>query len=347
MKPYFIIGTGRCGSTMLTNLINSHPEILSVSEFFASVTDLGGRIPETFANEQLDGVTFWNKISAIMPRKSLMFREKVDYKETLYPYDSEQSAYSADSGIPAILQVTLPHLTQQHDELFNKLGEVIRQQSVASLREHYDYLFTWLGQEFNRSVWVERSGGSCFCVDQLAELYPDARYIHLTRDGRNTAISMREHRAFRMFMLAQTMTQYLGVDPFESDDRSQIDQLPAALRCFLPESFDREAFMNFRFPFDAMGTLWSQLIALGIGVLDTLPADNVLTLSYERFCEHPKENLKKVIDFMGLNSDPQWLDDAVKDVKINPSSWETLAEPQRKELEAACSEGMQLLDKVL
>jgi hypothetical protein len=40
MPPVFIVGTGRCGSTMMSNVVRLHPRLLSLSEFF---TSLAGR----------------------------------------------------------------------------------------------------------------------------------------------------------------------------------------------------------------------------------------------------------------------------------------------------------------
>ena len=44
IQPVFIVGAGRYGSTMLSNMVRSHCAILSVSDL-VSVADLGGRIP--------------------------------------------------------------------------------------------------------------------------------------------------------------------------------------------------------------------------------------------------------------------------------------------------------------
>lgn len=347
MQPYFIVGSGRCGSTMLSNLLNAHPDILSLSEFFVNVTDLGAHIPQTFTAPDMDGAAFWQKIAAIMPRKSLMYTEDIKLAENLYPYKDSNALYSQKTGVPAILQMTLPHLTEQHDALFNKLGDFIQQQPLNSLRWHYDNLFAWLANGFDCSVWVERSGGINVAIEPFCSLYPDARYIHLLRDGRNTAMSMAKHTAFRLFMLAETMTKYLGVDPFISDDRTQIEQLPEQLRCFLPECFDAEAFERFRFPLQTLGGLWSQMMALGSETLSTLPPENVLTLSYEAFCQQPEAHLKQVTDFLGVSATAQWLQETAQNVKSSQASWLNLPESDQQELEAACREGMALMESLL
>jgi len=42
--PTSAVGTGRCGSPMLSNLIREHPFILRLSEFYSRIIDYGGRI---------------------------------------------------------------------------------------------------------------------------------------------------------------------------------------------------------------------------------------------------------------------------------------------------------------
>ena len=35
IPPAFVLSTGRCGSTMVSNLLNQHPRILSLSEVYS------------------------------------------------------------------------------------------------------------------------------------------------------------------------------------------------------------------------------------------------------------------------------------------------------------------------
>ena len=53
--PTFVVGTGRCGSTMLSNMLREHPQVLSLSEFFSMISDAGFRLPQMFSAEPLDG----------------------------------------------------------------------------------------------------------------------------------------------------------------------------------------------------------------------------------------------------------------------------------------------------
>jgi putative sulfotransferase len=59
--PVFIVGTGRCGSTMMSNVVRLHSRLLSLSEFF---TSLAGR---AFTLRELDGERFWQLLTGLSP----------------------------------------------------------------------------------------------------------------------------------------------------------------------------------------------------------------------------------------------------------------------------------------
>src|SRR5688572_8494150 len=101
-EPTFIVGTGRCGSTLLSDVLRRHPDILSVSEFFTLVTDLGGRIEEAFPDGDVDGRAVHAVVAGAHPKQTLMHRHDVAMSEVLYrPKDC--------LDVPAILNTTLPH----------------------------------------------------------------------------------------------------------------------------------------------------------------------------------------------------------------------------------------------
>jgi hypothetical protein len=59
-NPTFIVGTGRCRTTML---LGEHPRGPGLSEFFAIVTD-AGQSKEPFAGGEIDGRQFWSIVAA-------------------------------------------------------------------------------------------------------------------------------------------------------------------------------------------------------------------------------------------------------------------------------------------
>src|SRR5215470_16615092 len=78
--PVFIVGTGRCGSTMVSSIVRLHPRLLSLSEFFAS---LAGR---AFTLRNPDGEQFWHLLSRLSPVAARMFAKGYTMRELLYHF---------------------------------------------------------------------------------------------------------------------------------------------------------------------------------------------------------------------------------------------------------------------
>jgi hypothetical protein len=136
---------------------------------FSFVCDIGGRIPDEFPAAPIYGAHFWEVISAVTPRASLAQRHGVVIPEVLYPYDSPGARYSAETGIPAILQVVLSHLTDAHDALFDEVREQVISRPLAPIRAHYQHLFDWLMQRLDKRIWIERSGGTFVNIHSLSQ----------------------------------------------------------------------------------------------------------------------------------------------------------------------------------
>ena len=67
---------------------------------------------------------FWEIIGTAYRKQNLMLRKGVAMKEVLYPC-APTSRFNAQKGVPAILQTTLPHLTQDHDRLFDEIRRFV------------------------------------------------------------------------------------------------------------------------------------------------------------------------------------------------------------------------------
>src|SRR5580658_3590333 len=66
-----VLGTGRCGSTMLSHLLAMHPEVLSMSEFwncFEEYADEFAREANTvLPGHDMTGAEFWGRLINSIP----------------------------------------------------------------------------------------------------------------------------------------------------------------------------------------------------------------------------------------------------------------------------------------
>ena len=336
-----VLGTGRCGSTLLSEILRDHPTILSVSELIAFVTDLGSRIPEVLPRGEVDGATFWAWLATPQPLQSALLAQGLRMKEVIYPF--ERGRFAPDA-LPPILQATLPHLAPDDpDALFDALAAEVPSWTVASAADQYRRLFVWLCQRLGRRTWVERSGGGLRVAPRLLAAFPEAKVIHLVRDGRNTALSMASHIGFRMAFIHAQLVELLGVDPFRDPSRRDEEDLSDELAALLPECFSKRAFDAFDLSPVVCGHYWSGEITLGLKALGTVPPERLLTLSYEDLCADPTGALTRLGRFIGDELHPDWLETAAARVGQGTSAWERLPAREAAELDEACRPGFAAL----
>ena len=344
LAPLFIVGTGRCGSTLLSELVRAHPRLLSVSEFFSTATDLGGRIAACFPEHPVEAAELWRLVGGPAPRLGAMLRHDVAMDEVLYR--REQSRFSPELGVPAILHVTLPHLTSQPDAIFDELAQLVAALPRGSAGEFYERLFGRLAERFGHDRWVERSGGSLRLIRRLCAAFPGARFVHLVRDGRNCAISMSRHLGFRMALVSMALTEILGVDPWESADRTFESDLSDELAAFLPERFDPAAFLAYSTPLPLCGHYWSGEILAGLAELAEVAPERRLTLRYEDFLAAPRLTIARLFEFLEAPAEAAWLDRAAATVRPARSQWTALPERDRQALHDACGPGFAALGEL-
>jgi hypothetical protein len=343
IQPVFIVGTGRCGSTMLSNMLRGHRDVLSISEFLVTVTDLGSRIAQAFPETPLNAEQVWSVLGSCHPKSAVMLRHGIEMGEFLYE-PAPPSRFTRESGVPAVLLTTLPHLSAQPDELFDELREFVMTLEPARAVVQYRRVFEWLERRFAKKVWVERSGGSLRAVPRLAQSMPDARFIHIVRDGRDCAISMSRHTGFRMMMAATMMTTILGYDPFDCDNRAGTEDLPGYLYRLLPEHFDVNTFHNMDAPPALFGLHWSGEIKRGLNALAELPRERVLTLRFEDILADPAPCLRQLIAFIAPELvNEEWVRRSAEMVRPVRSSWQRLSSQEQAALTGVCRPGLAAL----
>jgi Sulfotransferase family len=317
MTGRFIVTTGRCGSKLLSQLLRDHPAVLSLSGFFGTLQS--PRVP-AFPAGPTTGEEFWGVLSTPRPEIGSIVRQCWTAEDPEAPPGS--------FATPPLLTVALPHLTPEAGALHEELGGYVRTLPLADAGTQYSRVFAWLCQRFDRPLWVERSGGSTWFLPSLLRCWPDARYVHLVRDGRNAAISMSKRCGFRLAVLAADLELTAGA----AADGGAL--AAAALAVTGSESV----------PLERFGEIWAQQVLATDERLRSLPADHVLLLRYEDLVEDPARELTRLAGFLDLGpAVDDWIDWSARQVERGEPAWLRLPEPDRSRLEAACRPGLRLL----
>ncbi len=335
--PVVILSSGRCGSTMLSDMLNLHPNLLSISEFFTLHSTA------LFRRWRMTGNGMWN----VLTRQPQLVRYllRADYKELLYPFDDPKSRFERTT-VPPILCVTLPHLTNDHEGLFDAMEPVVRKFPRQSPADHCRDLFEWLRERFDRKVWVERSGGSSMYASRLIYRFPEARIIHMHRDGRDVALSMSEHHPFRGIAPYIIALQKRRYDPFRVEAKRdefwdsmavRLQPLHYLSRFPIPMSADRLELAHF-------GAIWSSMVGATQDVVQHLSSERVLDVRFDDLQRDAERELRRIIRFISTDLENEdWVQEAAAIPRPSRSRFAQLAPAERAALTEACRPGLERL----
>ncbi|GGS24322.1 hypothetical protein GCM10010252_74390 [Streptomyces aureoverticillatus] len=334
----FVIGTGRSGSTALSRILNTHPDVLSLNEYMASVGDAA------FPEGTLTGDEFWERLFRPAPHFERMIRSGLPLPEFLYTRRPGRYT-SADTGIPALSLMVLPHLTDDPDGLLDELRSAVVRRPEGTAAEHHQALFGLLCTRFGRTAVVERSGYSTGRAPGLRRAFPHAKFVHLFRDGPDCALSMSRHPGYRTITLLREIRERAGVESFADLTDAHVRSLPPDLAPLLAERFDPALVRDRDLPLRRFGTLWSELVIQGTRFLGGLPADQGTTLAYEDLLDAPREELARLAAFVGVEPLPTWLDTGcglLDDSRRGAAR--SLTAAQLDELRDSCAPGIRALE---
>ncbi|MET9494457.1 sulfotransferase [Streptomyces sp. NPDC006552] len=334
----FVIGTGRSGSTALSRILNTHPDVLSLNEYMASVGDTA------FPPGRLSGAQFWDTLFRPTPYFAAMIRSGVLMPEFLYT--RRPGRYSAQTtGIPALSLMVLPHLSDDPDALLDEIRAAVTDWPERRAAAHHEALFAWLCTRFGRSAVVERSGYSTGWAPKLRTAFPYARFVHLFRNGPDCALSMSRHSGYRTITLMREIRERTGAEDFSDLTADHLRLLPPDLAPLLEERFDPALVRDRDLPLRRFGTLWSELVAQGTEFIGSLPAGQGATLAYEDLLDRPRTELARLAAFAGVQPHGEWLDGAcgLLDDSRRGTAAKELTATELGDLTASCAPGMRAL----
>jgi Sulfotransferase family len=344
MSLPIIVGTGRCGSTMLSHMLHMHPRILSLSEFWNLFPDRDINILASSAT----GEEFWQLIAKPSLVDDGIIAAGVSMDEYFYPYD--RARFDPATGVPSICRV-LAAVSEDPDSLYDKLMSEMPSWPRREVAGHCRVLFGELAAMLGRQVIVERTGAALGMIPVLRRRFPDARFIFLHRDGPDCALSMSRHPLFRIALMKILADALSSSSPSEFIPEEVLSEeimslSPADLRSVATPPFDMERLLTFPIPIELFAWLWSSEIHDGEIAIREVRPDEWMTLRYEQLLTDTRSELTRLADFIGVPAERQWLDEACGFVDPDRAGTAThrLDQDGLAALQAACAAGTGAFD---
>ncbi|WP_433458174.1 hypothetical protein [Micromonospora sp. CA-248212] len=290
-----IISNGRCGSTLLSDLIAEQPETLSAQEFFMSVA------PWARSSEVLTGAAYWAVLSSPKAELATLFRIGLPPKEVRYPATGRWADRMTE--LPRILAITLSKLTPDPDRLFDQLAERVPDFPTQSVGDHHRMFLDLLAVMTGKRRWVERSGGSSHVAPYLLRAFPEAKVVYLTRDREATARSMSQHSSFQLIQLRVEFLGRCGLDPFRIEPGQSV---PEDLERYLPDRLSADLLRDRGQDLRRYLGLSAFLTSQAEQALTDLPPRYLHRMSYEDLVADPIGQLGLLARFLEFEDWEDW-----------------------------------------
>ncbi|MEN3614215.1 sulfotransferase [Plantactinospora sp. ZYX-F-223] len=302
-----IISTGRCGSTLLSDLIAEQPDTLSVQEFFMAVE------PWTDVRDKLSGAAYWSRLSSPRPELATLFRIGLAPVEVCYPEDGRWAGNLVE--LPRILATTLPKISSDPDHLYDTLAELVPGFPDQPVARHHQMFLDMLTVLTDRRRWVERSGGSSHLAPYLLKTFPTAKIVYLTRDWADTAQSMSRHPSFQYLQLRLESLGRYGLDPFQI---AAGEPVPQELERYLPDRLTAQTLSERGRDVERYRGLCAFLASEAEQAIADARPQELLRMTYEDLVDDPPAQLGRLGRFLGFDDWENWTHRVVGAVAARP-----------------------------
>lgn len=291
---------GRCGSTLVSDLLARHPQVLSVQEYMISLGSLG-----YLQDGPLSGAVFWELISGPSAIEDLVRRLGRVPREIIYT-GAIRAVRGARTAMPRILGVTLAALGSDPDELFGWLAGQVPGFPDQDLGAHHRQLLGLLMARSGARTWTERSGGNCGYIDRLLPMFPGAKVIYLSRNCVDTVASMRRHAYFQLATIGEQFERLCAINPFDEDAPEYGEGIPRELRPLLPQNLTAGILDQRGQLVEPFVLRWVTQDLQARSVLSTLPCEQALEISYDELVTAPVAQLTRIGRFLELDDAAGW-----------------------------------------
>jgi omega-hydroxy-beta-dihydromenaquinone-9 sulfotransferase len=242
----FLVGAGRSGTTLLYKLLCMHPAVAYISNYDSKMPWFPDGIAGRAVSGQLEA-----KLHAWFNRGGNAYFIDRPWLKKIFPTPQEGESVFAACGVP----------------LFPERDELPDPRTAACLRRR----FSRIRRRAGAKVFVSKRTANNRRIRYLSAVFPEARYVHLVRDGREVTQSL----AAVDWWDGHTVW-WDGRTPIEME-RSGEPRLAICARNWVRE----------------LQALRTQL--------EHLPAHKVLELRFEDLLRDPTPHLERVVRFMGLD----------------------------------------------
>jgi tetratricopeptide (TPR) repeat protein len=168
-KPIILGGCGSSGTTLLKTMLDAHEKIACGPEL-------------SFFDRPVLYRTKIGELHQMFNKQNFDALEKELHFPMVTPTGTYFGLFSPNAG------------KQYHS--FDHIEKMF--QMSRDLKHFLDLFFSNHAYQQKKRRWAEKTPNNIFCVQKVLDLFPDAYFVHVIRDGRDVALSLVEKRKFSL-----------------------------------------------------------------------------------------------------------------------------------------------------
>lgn len=245
------------------------------------------------------------------------------------------------------------------DKFFRTASDDHRKEEDATpeVISYISFHFSRYLRPSNRRFLIDKSPRNSLKIPFIREIFPNARFIHILRDGRDVTLSIykewlrriqifegkRKKPKFNYSEAGQVIARWLNRQPFIFDKvralwhethfhffdkKKHLNRLRWNDRIgWGPRFKNWEEALNSQSLIQFCALQWSYCVKSVVDEWGNIPSDNKLEIHYEEFIQRPLDTLNQVLKFIEVNDDPHLFDKMPPIKKNNFNKWEKALSP--------------------
>ncbi len=106
-------------------------------------------------------------------------------------------------GKSALLRIA-KHVKTDYDRFLSEFRKSLPEKDNLTIREFMDCFYSYVAGTQGASICGDKTPDYAQCMPMLQSIWPEARFLHIYRDGRDVALSMSQVLSFRVQVAWQT-----------------------------------------------------------------------------------------------------------------------------------------------
>jgi hypothetical protein len=256
--PIFIGGTGRSGTTILARLLGEHPNIFMLRWETQLIVAEGGliRFLDDFDSDKANSL-FSRKLKGEWFRRILFAGEPNEYQAGLcadIPWEDIQHALD--------------------DLLSHRMDSNVTAPKPLLGRAFINAIFEPSAIRRNARRWGEKTPRNIVFIKELWQMFPNMRFLHIIRDGRDVVASMLQNGFW-----------------------------PIAPSPYHPETANFKGMVNFELATD----YWVTMLDIARQSAAFVPRENYMEIRLEDLVSQPPLIIRRIMEFLNEDIDPALL----------------------------------------